>query len=275
MISVIIPAFNEQSVISKTITSVLVALQNEPGEIIVACNGCNDRTFDIASSFGEVVTVLNIEKGSKVAALNEGDRVARFFPRFYLDADILLSTNALSEVASVLRGGVIHAAAPKMDCVFDRSSWGVRAFYKTWLGRPYHSQGHVGSGFVGLSEAGRGRFDRFPDIIADDEFLRRQFGPEERHVVNNAWFAIRVPQDLGSLIKVKTRSRLGTLQLENTFPELTKKSLATRDPILFSDLFKPNFWAYAIITLVARERAKAQWKRRQVHYWERDETTRT
>jgi glycosyltransferase involved in cell wall biosynthesis len=274
LISVIIPAFNEQSVISKTITSVLAALQNEPGELIVACNGCVDRTFEIASSFGERVSVLHIEKGSKIAALNEGDRVARFFPRFYLDADILLSANALSEVASVLRGGVIHAAAPKMDCVFDRSSWGVRAFYKTWLGRPYHSHGHVGSGFVGLSEQGRGRFDLFPDIIADDEFLRRQFGPEERKVVNNAWFSIRVPQDLKSLVKVKTRSRLGTIQLENTFPELTKKSLKTRDPVLLTDLLKPNFWAYAFITVVARERAKLQWKHRQVHHWERDETSR-
>ena len=169
---------------------------------------------------------------------------------------------------------MIDAAAPKMECIFDRSSWGVRAFSKTWLRTPYHSHGHVGSGFVGLREQGRGRFGSFPEIIADDEFLRRQFGPEERNVVNNAWFSIRVPQDLKSLVKVKTRSRLGTVQLENTFPELTKKSLKTRDPVLLTDLLNPNFRAYTFITWFARERAKVQWKHRQVHHWERDETSR-
>ncbi len=274
MISIIIPAYNEEAVISKTISSVLDAIKQEPGEIIVVCNGCVDRTFDVASSFGDPVQVLNLEAGSKTAALNAGDSVAKFFPRFYLDADILVSPNAIKDIAAVLRSGVVHAAAPKMNCILDHSEWIVRAFYKTWLSRPYHKSGHVGSGFVAISEEGRRRFEKFPPIIADDEFLRRQFMLHERAVVENTWFTIRAPKDVASLIKVKTRSRLGTIQLNCLFPELAIKASISRDKISVVDFLNPRFWAYAWIVLNARLRSTAQWKAKKTSDWERDETSR-
>lgn len=284
MISVIIPAYNESAVIARTLRSVLSAMKSEPGEIIVVCNGCVDNTFEIASQFGTPVRVLNIEQGSKIAALNLGDENARFFPRMYLDADIELSPNALHEVATTLSGGLIHAAAPAMNCEADGASKWVQRFYRTWLSRPYHRQGHVGSGFVGISEHGRNRFDRFPDIIADDEFIRRQFHPPERSVISSATFTIRVPLDLKSLIKVKTRSRLGTYQLADRFPELDDNLVnATAPPPSPEDAIEqhpqlPPSWrdhlAYGILCLIVRARALWQFRRGEFHHWERDETSR-
>ncbi len=275
MISIIIPAYNEESVIERTLRSVLAAIAHEPGEVIVVCNGCHDQTADRARMFGERVQVLELVQGSKTGALNAGDRAATGFPRFFLDADIEVSENAFSEVAKVLRGGTIHAAAPEMRCVTDGVSWPVRAFYQTWLNRPYHTQGHIGSGFVGLSEAGRSRFKEFSNIIADDEFVRRQFLPEERVVVDSAWFSIRTPKDLRSLIKVKTRSRLGTLQLHANYPELRKRAGA-KAPLIndWTDWFRPSFWTFVFITIIVHCRAHQQWKKKQINHWERDESSR-
>jgi glycosyltransferase involved in cell wall biosynthesis len=277
MISVIIPAYNEEAVIGRTIRSVLAALGREPGELIVVCNGCRDGTYAVASGVDPSVQVVDVKEGSKTNALNMGDEKARFFPRFYLDADIELSANALQTVAKLLRGGEIHAAAPRMECRFAEASWGVRAFYRVWLARPYHRVGHVGSGFIGLSQAGRGRFGRFPDIIADDGYVHRHFTANERAVVDSAWFAIHTPQNVRSLVKVKTRSRLGTLQLESLYPELNghlgDAELASRLPS-----GPTGSWAdrltYGAITSMARLRARRQWAKRLVKHWERDDSSR-
>jgi glycosyltransferase involved in cell wall biosynthesis len=274
MISIIIPAYNEESVIERTIRSVQKALVANPGEVIVVCNGCQDSTYERVCRFGDTVRAINLPVGSKTAALNAGDRMAKFFPRFYLDADIEVSENAFSSVACVLQEGRILAAAPEMRCVFANASWPVKAFYQIWLNRPYHTQGHVGSGFVGISQRGRQRFTEFPDIIADDEFLRRQFKSTERQVVQGAWFSIQTPQDVGSLIKVKTRSRLGTLQLLEKYPELTSNSIESKARGASTQYISPKFWTYAAITWLARYRARAQWQKNQVHHWERDESSR-
>ncbi|MEM9644080.1 MAG: glycosyltransferase family 2 protein [Planctomycetota bacterium] len=283
MISVIIPAYNEAAVIGRTLQSVLKALQQEPGEILVVCNGCRDNTFDIASRFDAPVRVFNLEAGSKIAALNLGDREATHFPRFYLDADIELSANALREVSNLLRTGNIHAASPKMKCEMSAASWPVRSFYRTWLSRPYHAAGHVGSGFVGISQSGRDRFDEFPNIIADDEFVRRQFLPSERAIAHEANFTIRVPHDVHSLIKVKTRSRLGARQLSQRFPELasnvrpdhaTKKYPAGRSE---ENGIRPGILdkaVYGALCLAIRSRANRQYREGSFSDWERDETSR-
>ncbi len=289
MISVIIPAFNEATVIERTLQSVLASSAIEPkegqptAEVFVVCNGCQDDTAERAKRFGDAVKVISLEQGSKIAALNAGDAAATLFPRFYLDADIEVSPNALSAVASVLNSGTIHAAAPRMVCDENGASWPVRAFYKTWLSRPYHRAGHVGSGFVGISREGRSRFRAFPNIIADDEFLRRQFSPEERRVIDCEYFKIHVPKTLPSLIKVKTRSRLGTLQLASAMPELTQNVKDNQAAPAFptsEEKQRPSSpgvfdkLAYGTITLLTRARASHQFRKGQFTAWERDETSR-
>jgi glycosyltransferase involved in cell wall biosynthesis len=306
MISIIMPAYNESAVIARTLASVSQSLGDLPGEIIVVCNGCVDDTYAIVNQFasqsGVPVTAIDLAEGSKIAALNAGDAAATGFPRFYLDADIELSPNAIRSVTQVLEAGVVHAAAPRMHCDMASASWPVQAFYRTWLHRPYHRHGHVGSGFVGISQVGRERFDRFPDIIADDEFVRRQFAADERQVVLDASFTIHVPRDIRSLIKVKTRSRLGTQQLEQRFPELTSNAQSSRsrnsnsetsdsdamagestssvDPKKQSSapqVAQPSRLdqlAYACVVLCSRWRANRQFRTGKFGHWERDETSR-
>ena len=89
MISVVIPAHNEEAVIASTLRSVLEGLE-QGAEVLVVCNGCSDDTAAVAGTFGLPVRVLEIEPASKVAALNAGDEVAAGYPRIYLDADVTL-----------------------------------------------------------------------------------------------------------------------------------------------------------------------------------------
>src|SRR5262249_5142571 len=87
--SVLIPAHNEAAVIERCLKTLFEG--TEPGELEVAvvCNGCRDATADLARAFGQAVTVIELEEGSKPAALRAGDRCLRTFPRLYLDADVV------------------------------------------------------------------------------------------------------------------------------------------------------------------------------------------
>ena len=67
--------------------------------------------------------------------------------------------------------------------------WAVRAFYEVWSKLPYCRSGMIGSGVYALSEEGRRRFGRFPDITADDAFVRLHFKPAERRTVESCRFA--------------------------------------------------------------------------------------
>ena len=67
---------------------------------MVACNGCTDRTADIARDRG--ARVVEVAGPSKIAALDAGDAAAVGFPRFYVDADVVLTGRAVLDVAAAL-----------------------------------------------------------------------------------------------------------------------------------------------------------------------------
>lgn len=278
MISVIIPAHNESAVIRRTLTAAQAALKHEPGEIIVVCNGCTDETAAICRQFSPAIKVIELEQGSKILALNAGDRAAAGFPRFFVDADIVVSETTFRDVSKVLREGRVHAAAPRMVIRSDSSSWCVRAFYRIWSETPYHQRGHVGSGLFAVSEHGRRRFDEFPNLIADDEYVRRQFQPSERQVVDDCTFLIDAPRNLKSLIKVKTRSRLGNYQLATRYPELKTGGGSSTIGLLRNVVRRPALWSkfpvYLGVVFLTSWRARRQFAQGQFGVWERDESTR-
>ena len=100
--SVVIPAHNEEAVIGRCLSSLMDGAPPEELEVLVVCNGCDDRTADVARRSAPNATVLEIPVASKVEALNVGDEHATHFPRFYVDADVELSYPALVSVARAL-----------------------------------------------------------------------------------------------------------------------------------------------------------------------------
>lgn len=278
MISVIIPAYNEADVIERC----LARLTDRPVaggiEIVVACNGCKDNTADLARGFGEAVKVVETQTASKIAALNLGDSAATSYPRIYLDADVVVDLQTIEAIADALRTDRALAAAPKMQVDTSRSSWPVRAFYRVWLTRPYHRQGLIGGGFYAVSQAGRERFERFPPIIADDEFVRRHFSAGERINPDGLTFTIHAPHRFSDLIKVKTRSRLGRMELSRKFPHLSCDAKEESGAKTFDSKMGPGLWpamcVYLLVNGLTRLRARRQLKQLGSYQWERDESSR-
>src|SRR5688572_15764621 len=99
MISVIIPARNEEEFLPATIQ----ALQRQSYcnfETIVIANGCTDRTAEVACELG--CRVYEIPRGLG-AARNLGGREAAGQILLFLDADTLLEPNALKKIAVSFR----------------------------------------------------------------------------------------------------------------------------------------------------------------------------
>jgi hypothetical protein len=277
--SVVVPAHDEAAVIGRCLEALLS--DAEPGEleVVVVCNGCRDATAERARAFGARVRVLETPRASKSEALNAGDAAASAFPRIYLDADVELATASARALAAALAGPEARVAAPRPEVRLEGASWPVRAFYAVWTRTPYYREGGIGAGAYALSAAGRRRFERFPDLISDDGFVRALFAREERCQVA-APSVVRPPRRLRGLVRAKTRSRLGVYELARRFPELarrdrTEKSYAAaalglaREAALW-----PCLPVYLAVNGLARLRAHRQLRRAGPARWERDETSR-
>jgi len=277
-VSVIVPAHDESLLIASTLRTLTEGCADGELQVVVVCNGCTDDTAEIARGFGPPVEVVETPVASKAAALRLGDEVAVGFPRFYVDADVALPLDSLRRVAEVLRRGPWLAAAPQMRVDLSNRSWPVRAYYAIWTRLPYHTSGMIGSGVYAMSEAGRSRFDTFPDIISDDGFARLQFGPDERTSVDGASFTIRAPATLAAVVKIKTRSQKGAVQLLRTFPELAANDVRDYGSS-FADILRdprqwPNCCVYLYVILVTKLRAYWLNYSRDLGEWERDDTSR-
>lgn len=90
-LSIVIPAWNEEDRLARTLQRYLPALERHgiPFEVIVVVDGVQDRTADVAQRFGSRgVRVLQFpEKLGKGGAVLQGLRAARFDCVGYLDAD--------------------------------------------------------------------------------------------------------------------------------------------------------------------------------------------
>jgi glycosyltransferase involved in cell wall biosynthesis len=90
--SVIIPAHNEEVYIAKT----LKALNHPDIETIVVCNGCTDRTEDVARGFKTKIVSLP-ERGVSNAR-NKGAEIALGEKLVFLDADIVVAEDTIQKI---------------------------------------------------------------------------------------------------------------------------------------------------------------------------------
>lgn len=278
MCSLIIPAHNESAVIGRLLERLLITRGAAHAQIVVVANGCTDDTAAVARRLGMNVTVLETPTPSKANALNLGDAAAAGFPRIFIDADVLLGAAEIKKLVARLAKGDVLAVAPKAKFDLTGCSRAVRAYYRIYLRLPSAKDGIGGSGVYALSEAGRRRFGKFPNITSDDGFVRFHFAPHERAVVDDCYSIVFAPKTLRELIAIKTRSHFGTLELKRDFPELYRAHGPGRRSILIGLLGKVWLWpslaVYCYVKLVARGRAARRIRLNQNAIWERDETSR-
>jgi glycosyltransferase involved in cell wall biosynthesis len=281
MISVIIPAHNESSVIARTLKAITDGA--DPGEldVIVVCNGCTDDTAAVARRFVPPVQVpvqvIETDIASKTHALNLGDEAAQGFPRIYADADVVISAETIRILARRLEPGDVLAVAPTPNFDLTDCSWPVRACFDVRALLPSAKEGIGGSGVYALSKSGRGRFREFPTVTADDGYVRTHFREEEREMVRSAISTVFPPRTIKDLIATKTRAHYGSFELASRFPRLWQNRGESNNRSLlrlFKDLrLWPKLAVYCLVTTIAKRRAKNR-LRSAITGWERDTTSR-
>jgi glycosyltransferase involved in cell wall biosynthesis len=277
MISVIIPAHNEASVLARTLRAMTSGAAPGELEIIVACNGCGDNTAEVARAFGPPVKVVETAIAGKAQAMNLADQAASGFPRIYADADVILSLEAIRALAGRLEQGDVFVVAPTPSFDMAGCSWGVRACYDIRALLPSSREGIGGSGVYAISESGRKRFGQFPALTADDGYVRIQFQPQERETLPSATSTVFPPRTLKNLTATKTRSHYGSFELAKLFPEGWKRRGESNNRELLRQFRHPLLWpklaVYCAVTIVAKQRAKRR-LRSAALAWERDNTSR-
>jgi glycosyltransferase involved in cell wall biosynthesis len=214
--SVVIPAHDEAGVIIRCLDALFTGVAAGELDVVVACNGCRDETAELARTSGHPVRVLELDVASKAAALRAGDEAATTFPRLYLDADVTLDGASARIVAQRLRDGAV-AARPPLLYDSSRSSAPVRSYYRARSRIPAVLRSLWGAGVYGLSAEGRGRFDAFPDVGADDLWLDRQFGREEIEIVDCAPVVVTVPRRSRDLARILRRTYKGKAETRPEF----------------------------------------------------------
>jgi len=260
-VSVVIPAHDEALTLPRCFQCLLN--QDYPGKmrVIVIDNGSTDGTFDVAAQWkerfdavGHELLPLRLEVGNKPGALNAGDAAAVGQCRIYLDADTEISSNCIRAIAAALADGSgVGICCAQME-VPPARSWFTRRYGRVWSQLPWVRDDVIGAGLYAVSAAGRKRWTDFPNIIADDMWAQAQFQREERRVIPDASFVVRLPDGLRNLIHVRTRWIRGNRELEQymnasvprvDFPLAGRIQWLLRNPQLWPDLplyFAVNTW---------------------------------
>ena len=91
-LAVVVPAHDEAAVIERCLAAMLAEAEPDEFEIVVVCNGCTDDTAARARRSAPKARVIELSEASKAMALRAGDAAASVFPRCYVDADVVVST---------------------------------------------------------------------------------------------------------------------------------------------------------------------------------------
>ena len=86
LVSVVIPCFNRESTLARSIHSVLNQT-HRPHEVIVVDDGSTDRSVEIAKQFSDTVRVFSQPNGGAASARNQGIRLAIGDWIAFLDSD--------------------------------------------------------------------------------------------------------------------------------------------------------------------------------------------
>jgi hypothetical protein len=283
--SVVIAAHNEAAVIGRCLDTLIADADEGEFDITVVANGCTDSTAQIAA-VRPGVRVVELGAASKPAALNAGDEVAVGFPRIYLDADVIVTTEGVRLLADAVRSplgaAASHAlaAVPRRGLELTRRPLLIRAYYAIHRHLPTFRDGLFGRGVIALAAEGRKRFEIFPDLVADDLFLDSLFERSEKQEVPGVTSVVATPHRVGDLVRRLTRVRGSNAVMRATrFTESSPVRVRSarrlswlRDVVLPRPWLAPAAVCYVAITAAAASRARQAGRGGQT--WERDESSR-
>jgi len=270
---VVIAAHDEEDAIGGCLDALQMGLPPDFARVVVACNGCRDRTADIARRHAAADwTVLELPEPGKARAIRAAEGLLPPTHRFYFDADIACAGRDLVRLVEVLDAGRLHLVSPAIRFRLDGCGPLARSLNRTWLSLPHGRTGafhHV----LGVSAAGRRRWEEFPLLMGDDAFITSRFRPEERAIVADATVWTRPPRSLRSWMRVRERWLRGRLEME------ARGWTAAPDPGQGATLLRmaldprtaPAAWLYAGVRALAAARVRLGLDGKG---WYRDDTSR-
>jgi glycosyltransferase involved in cell wall biosynthesis len=207
--SFIIPAFNEELRIRGLLGALTDPTLIGQCAIFVVCNGCTDKTMEVAQEY-EGVTVVEIQDVGKHFALNEGDRLAGdIFPRFYCDADFQINSESIIRMIDFLSVDDAIVGGPHATFDYAHRPWSVKKFYEARATLPFLSNWFdanlVGRAVYGTSRRARLKFGKFPRLRNDDTFFYAQFEDSEKFEIPGAAVSVSTPHSLRELIRNEVR----------------------------------------------------------------------
>lgn len=283
VISIVIPAHDEAHVLPQALSAALDQEFDGTIDIVVVANGCHDDTAEVARSFipeararGRTLRVMELDAASKVEALNLGDAYKQFDTTMYLDADVVLSRNAISAVVRALVEGDAPYAAPRMRIADSRSAF-TRAYGRVWSRLPYVRSRVRGVGCYAVRGDARARWGAYPELIADDRFARLHFDADELGVAEEATYTWPLPEGFRELVRVRARWLLGTHQLRSARPDLLRRDDRRLRGVATFVVRNPRLWldvaAFLLVYAVAVPLMRLKLWRGDLT-WERAERSR-
>ncbi|MEQ1758997.1 MAG: glycosyltransferase [Vicinamibacterales bacterium] len=177
-VSLLIAAYNEEAVIAERLENALAMdYPREQLEIIVACDGCTDRTADIAECYADRgVRVLRLARAGKIHALDAAVRQATGEVLAFSDANTMCSKHSMRALVRSFAdpgvGGVAGHTTYALEQGSESSSQGENLYwnYDTWLKKLESHTGSVVSAHGGLYAIRRSLYRTVPDSAVTDDF---------------------------------------------------------------------------------------------------------
>jgi cellulose synthase/poly-beta-1,6-N-acetylglucosamine synthase-like glycosyltransferase len=262
-VTVIIPAHDEEVALRRCLEGLARQTYGGPVEVIVVANGCEDDTAEVALESRALLPanlslkVIEVRVAAKWQALNAADEAARSEARIYLDADIVLSPNALEELLGAFAEEGPRLVQPRVVVAWGVHSYPVRAFVRVWSALPYVRDQVLGLGCYAVNAPGRARWDVFPPLGADDTYVRFRFDDADKRVVRGATMTLSFPATLRELILVRGRwCRLSreVRRMEPFLPPTERRRwaaaarfISTHPSSWLDGLFFTSIWACAVL----------------------------
>ena len=139
-LSIIIPVFNEETRLPKTIEKVVSFLREQPyqAEVLLVENGSQDRTLEIAEQYARIhpyLRVLQVEERGKGVAVKHGMLAATGEYRFMCDADFSMPVSEINRFLPPEQSGFDIAIASREAAGAVRYE---EPYYRHFVGRIFN-----------------------------------------------------------------------------------------------------------------------------------------
>lgn len=275
--SVVIPAHNEAATIGRNLRALRAGTRDDDLDVVVVCNGCTDRTADVAREADPRARVIEIPRPSKSEAVRVGNAATDVFPRIHLDADVELDGAGALRLIEPITHGHVLATAPRRDVPRAGCSRLVRWYYDVWEALPQVESGLFGRGVVVLSEQAQARVTALPRMMSDDLGMSDSFSGEERRVVPTAVAVVHPPRTVRDLVRRRIRIATGNAQAEQVGIRrpASRTSVRTLGGLAVS---RPGLAlrlpVFAAVHVAARLGARRALRSGDFTTWQRDESSR-